>query len=45
MTIFVVSHESLPEEFFDAKILVTTKDHFSEMQIVNNSKTLTPEGV
>jgi exonuclease SbcC len=45
MTIFVVSHESLPEEFFDAKIMVTAKDHFSSMQIVNNSKTLTPEGV
>ena len=45
MTIFVVSHESLPEEFFDAKIMVTTKDHFSNMQIINNSKTLTPEGV
>ena len=45
MTIFVVSHESLPEEFFDAKILVTSKDHFSDMQIVYNSKTLTPEGV
>lgn len=45
MTIFVVSHESLPEEFFDAKILVTAKDHFSTMQIINNSKTLTPEGV
>lgn len=45
MTIFVVSHESLPEEFFDAKIMVTAKDHFSTMQIINNSKTLTPEGV
>lgn len=45
MTIFVVSHESLPEEFFDAKILVTAKDHFSSMQIINNSKTLKPEGV
>lgn len=45
MTIFVVSHESLPEEFFDAKILVTAKDHFSTMQIINNSKTLTPDGV
>lgn len=45
MSIFVVSHESLPEEFFDAKIIVTTKDHFSDMKIVTNSKTLTPEGV
>jgi DNA repair exonuclease SbcCD ATPase subunit len=33
MTIFVVSHESLPEEFFNSKIFVTTKDHFSEMKI------------
>jgi len=33
MTIFVVSHESLPEEFFNAKIFVTTQDHFSEMKI------------
>lgn len=34
MTIFVVSHESLPEEFFDYKILVSQTDHFSEMEIV-----------
>ena len=33
MTIFVVSHESLPEEFFNSKIFVTTQDHFSEMKI------------
>jgi DNA repair exonuclease SbcCD ATPase subunit len=33
MTIFVVSHEALPEEFFNYKIFVKTKDHFSEMQI------------
>lgn len=33
MTIFVVSHESLPEEFFNYRILVTTQDHFSEMKI------------
>lgn len=33
MTIFVVSHESLPEEFFNSKIFVTTRDHFSEMKI------------
>lgn len=33
LTIFVVSHESLPEEFFDSKILVKTRDHFSEMSI------------
>jgi DNA repair exonuclease SbcCD ATPase subunit len=34
MTIFVVSHESLPEEFFDYRILVNQTDHFSDMQIV-----------
>jgi DNA repair exonuclease SbcCD ATPase subunit len=33
LTIFVVSHESLPEEFFDSKIFVKTRDHFSEMEI------------
>jgi DNA repair exonuclease SbcCD ATPase subunit len=33
MTIFVVSHEALPEELFDSKIIVTTQDHFSDMQI------------
>jgi DNA repair exonuclease SbcCD ATPase subunit len=34
MTIFVVSHESLPEELFDYQILVNQKDHFSEMEII-----------
>jgi len=34
MTIFVVSHEALPEEFFDYRILVNQVDHFSDMQIV-----------
>ena len=34
MTIFVVSHESLPEELFDYRILVNQKDHFSEMEII-----------
>lgn len=34
MTIFVVSHEALPEEFFDYKILVNQADHFSDMEIV-----------
>ena len=37
MTIFVVSHESLPEEFFDKKIQVTMPNHFSEMSIVETS--------
>ena len=37
MTIFVVSHESLPEEFFDKKIYVTMPNHFSEMEIVETS--------
>jgi DNA repair exonuclease SbcCD ATPase subunit len=34
MTIFVVSHESLPEELFDHRICVTQNDHFSEMEII-----------
>jgi DNA repair exonuclease SbcCD ATPase subunit len=38
LTIFVVSHESLPEEFFDTKILVQQKDHFSEMIITESLK-------
>jgi DNA repair exonuclease SbcCD ATPase subunit len=40
MTIFVVSHEALPEEFFNSKIFVKTQDHFSEMEIskVGHSK-------
>lgn len=37
MTIFVVSHESLPEEFFDKKIQVTMPNHFSEMTIIETS--------
>lgn len=35
MTIFVVSHESLPEEFFDSKILVKERNHFSEMEVID----------
>lgn len=34
MTIFVVSHETLPEEFFDTKILVKENNNFSEMEII-----------
>lgn len=34
MTIFVVSHESLPEEFFGAKVIVQSVNHFSEMKTV-----------
>lgn len=34
MTIFVVSHETLPEEFFDKKIMVSMPNHFSEIKIV-----------
>ena len=34
MTIFVVSHESLPEELFDYRIVVTQQDHFSSMDII-----------
>ena len=35
MTIFVVSHESLPEEFFDKRIHVSMPNHFSEMKIID----------
>lgn len=35
MTIFVVSHEHLPEEFFDKKIIVNMPSHFSEMKVVS----------
>lgn len=38
MTIFVVSHETLPEEFFDKKINVTMPNHFSEIEITSNVK-------
>lgn len=37
MTIFVVSHEALPEEFFDTKIFVKSVNHFSEMEIIETS--------
>ena len=36
MTIFVVSHESLPEEFFDQTIDVTMPNHFSEIKVTSN---------
>jgi DNA repair exonuclease SbcCD ATPase subunit len=36
MTIFVVSHESLPEEFFDQRIDVTMPNHFSEIKVTSN---------
>jgi DNA repair exonuclease SbcCD ATPase subunit len=46
ITIFVVSHESLPEEFFDSKIIVTSNDHFSEMEVISNKRnTQKPEAV
>jgi ABC-type multidrug transport system ATPase subunit len=40
LTVFVVSHEYLPEEFFNSTITVTQKDHFSEMTEVNHVKLL-----
>ena len=36
ITIFVVSHETLPEEFFDQRISVTMPSHFSEMTVSSN---------
>ena len=38
MTIFVVSHESLPEEFFDQRISVTMPNQFSEIKVSSNVK-------
>ncbi len=38
MTIFVVSHEALPEEFFSSKIRVVSDNHFSEMEVTQVSK-------
>jgi DNA repair exonuclease SbcCD ATPase subunit len=37
LTIFVVSHEALPEEFFSAKIKVSNKNHFSDIVIERTS--------
>jgi DNA repair exonuclease SbcCD ATPase subunit len=37
MTVFVVSHEPLPEEFFDYKIYVKSVNNFSEMEMIKNS--------
>jgi DNA repair exonuclease SbcCD ATPase subunit len=34
MTIFVVSHESLPEELFNYRIQVKQTEHFSEMELI-----------
>jgi len=34
LTIFVISHDMLPEEFFDMKIFVENKEHFSDMKVV-----------
>lgn len=33
MSIFVISHDMLPEELFDMKIFVENKEHFSDMTI------------
>jgi len=33
MTVFVISHDPLPEEFFDVKISVENTDHFSDIKI------------
>ena len=34
MTVFVISHDPLPEEYFDTKIQVENSDHFSDLRIV-----------
>lgn len=33
MTVFVISHDPLPEEFFDIKLFVENKDHFSDIRV------------
>jgi DNA repair exonuclease SbcCD ATPase subunit len=38
MTIFVVSHETLPEELFDQHIFVKSVNHFSEMTISDTTQ-------
>lgn len=40
MTIFVVSHESLPEEFFDQRISVTMPNHYSEIKVTSNIRNI-----
>ena len=34
MTVFVISHDPLPEEYFDTKIQVENSDHFSDLKII-----------
>lgn len=34
MTVFVISHDPLPEEYFDTKIQVENTDHFSDLKIL-----------
>jgi exonuclease SbcC len=34
MTVFVISHDPLPEEYFDTKIQVENTDHFSDLTII-----------
>jgi DNA repair exonuclease SbcCD ATPase subunit len=33
MTVFVISHDPLPEEYFDIKIQVENSEHFSDLTI------------
>ena len=34
MTVFVISHDPLPEEFFDTKLMVENTDHFSDIRFL-----------
>lgn len=48
MTVFVISHETLPEEFFDKKIFVKDVNGFSEMEVTDVTskvKTMSAESV
>jgi DNA repair exonuclease SbcCD ATPase subunit len=38
LTIFVISHDPLPEELFDKKIMITKDNFFSEMNILSKNK-------
>lgn len=40
MTIFVVSQDSLPEEFFDTRIQIKSRNHFSEMHISETARSV-----
>lgn len=34
MTVFVISHDPLPEEYFDLKLQIENADHFSDIRVI-----------